>query len=139
MLTVLLFGGPTTGLLRWAALVARVVAGVIFFVFGLDKFTNHAHEVESFANYGLPEPDLFVYAIGVLEIGGGLLLIFGLLTRLAALMLAGDMIGAIVVSGIGEGEQVSLTLAPALLVTMLFLAWIGSGPYAFDRALWRRR
>lgn len=45
----------------------------------------------------------------------------GLLTRLAALALAGNMLGAIVVSGLGEGEVMpSLTLAPALLGAMLF-------------------
>jgi hypothetical protein len=30
-------------------------------------------------------------------------------------------VGAIIVSGIGRGEDVSLTLAPALLVAMIFL------------------
>ena len=34
-------------------------------------------------------------------------------------MLAGDMIGAIVVSGVANGEIVSLTLAPALLIAMI--------------------
>jgi putative oxidoreductase len=99
----------------------RIAAGVVFVVFGIGKFSQHATEVDSFRTYGLPAPDAFVYAIGALEIVGGLMLIAGLLTRLAALALAGDMVGAIVVSGIEEGEIVSLTLAPALLVTMLVL------------------
>jgi hypothetical protein len=42
------------------------------------------------------------------------------------------MVGAIVVSGIGEGELVSLTLAPALLVVMLALLWRGPGPRSLD-------
>jgi putative oxidoreductase len=100
----------------------RVAAGVVFVVFGIGKFSQHETEVDSFRTYGLPEPDAFVYAIGVLEIAGGLMLIAGFLVWLAALALAGDMVGAIVVSGIGEGEVVpSLTLAPALLVAMLVL------------------
>ena len=37
------------------------------------------------------------------------------------------MIGAIVVSGIAEGEPISLTLAPALLVVMLVLLRFGPG------------
>jgi putative oxidoreductase len=102
-------------------LVLRVAVGLVFVVFGAGKFTQHATEVDSFRTYGLPSPDAFVYAIGVLEIGGGLMLISGLLLPLAALALAGDMVGAIVVSGIGEGEWISLTLAPALLVAMLAL------------------
>jgi putative oxidoreductase len=108
-----------------AALYARVAAGVVFVVFGIGKFSQHSTEVDSFRTYGLPAPDAFVYAIGVLEIAGGLLLIAGLLTRLVALALAGDMVGAIVVSGFKEGELVSLTLAPVLLVTMVWLVWRG--------------
>jgi putative oxidoreductase len=71
----------------------------------------------------------------VIEIAGGLLLLVGLGTRLAALVLAGDMVGAIVASGIGEGEAISLTLAPALLVAMAYLVWVGAGSHALDRRL----
>jgi putative oxidoreductase len=101
--------------------VFRIAAGIVFVVFGVAKFTRHGTEVDSFRTYGLPEPDAFVYAIGVLEIAGGLMLIAGVLVWGAALALAGDMAGAIVVSGIREGELISLTLAPALLVVMLVL------------------
>ncbi len=113
----------------------RVAAGAIFVVFGVGKFTAHAAEVDSFDRYGLPSPDTFVYAIGALEIAGGALLIAGLLTRLAALALAGDMVGAIVFSGIKEGEAISLTLAPALLVAMLLLLWAGPGARSLDARL----
>jgi putative oxidoreductase len=91
--------------------------------------------LNSFEDYGLPSPDAFVYAIGVIEVVGGLLLLIGLATRLAALVLAGDMVGAIVASGIGEGEAISLTLAPALLVAMAYLLWVGPGTHAVDRRL----
>jgi len=107
------------------ALVARLVAGTVFVVFGAGKFFNHAAEVSSFRSYDLPSPDAFVYAIGVIEVVGGALLLLGVATRLASLVLAGDMVGAIIASGIGEGELISLTLAPALLVAMLFLLWAG--------------
>lgn len=113
-------------------MLARVGAGAVFIAFGAAKFANHASEVDSFRTYGLPAPNAFVYAIGVLELVGGALLILGLATRIASLLLAGDMVGAIIVSGIGRGEMVSLTLAPALLVTVLFLAWNGPGRFALD-------
>jgi len=131
----LLVAGPATGRRATAALGARLAAGTIFVAFGAGKFTSHASEVSSFETYGLPSPDVFVYAIGALEVVGGVLLIAGLATRLASLVLAGDMIGAIVVSGIAQGELISLTLAPALLLVNLFLLWTGPGRYSLDRRL----
>lgn len=88
----------------------------------------------SFEDYGLPSPNAFVYAIGVLEIGGGALLLIGLATRLVALAMAGNMVAAIALSGIGEGEVVpSLTLAPLLLAGMVFLIWVGPGNRSLDQ------
>ena len=103
------------------ATAVRWAAAIVFVLFGAGKFVNHASELASFRHYGLPVPEAFVYLVGVLELAGGLLLATGRLVRLTALALAGDMVGAIVVSGIGRGESVSLTLAPALLLGMLYL------------------
>ena len=119
---------------RWAALT-RWAAGIIFLIFGVAKFSDHAAELASFRHYPLPAPEVFVYLVGIVEIGGGLLLIMGLLTRLAALALAVDMIGAIVISGLARGELVSLTLAPLLLVAMISLIRVGAGPWSLDRRI----
>jgi putative oxidoreductase len=108
-------------------LALRLLAGGVFVAFGVGKFVNHASELASFKSYGLPAPEVFVVVIGLVELVGGALLIAGLWTRPAALALAGDMVGAIVVSGIAKGELISLTLAPAELVAMLVLLWTGPG------------
>jgi putative oxidoreductase len=110
-------------------LLLRLASGGIFVAFGLGKFVNHSSELASFKLYGLPAPGAFVIAIGVLELVGGGLVIAGRLVRPAALLLAGDMIGAIVVSGLAHGELISLTLAPVELVAMLVLLWSGPGRY----------
>ena len=135
----LLVAGPATGSRATASLLVRLGAGAVFVIFGVGKFTSHASEVVSFHTYGLPSPDTFVYVIGVIEVIGGALLIAGLATRVAALVLTGDMIGAIIVSGVGQGEAISLTLAPAQLVAMLFVLWSGPGKRALDRRLINRR
>ncbi len=101
--------------------IVRISAGVIFVIFGLGKFFNHATEVDSFRTYGLPWPAAFVTAIGIVEIVGGAFLLANRLVRPAALVLAGDMVGAIVVSGLAQGEVISLTLAPLLLAGMAYL------------------
>jgi len=122
---------------RWAALT-RWVAGVIFLGFGIAKFSDNATELASFRHYPLPAPEAFVYLAGVIETGCGLLLVMGLLTRLAALALAADMTGAIVVSGLARGELISLTLAPLLLVAMIGLIRLGAGPWSLDRRIARK-
>src|ERR1700751_917555 len=102
-------------------LFTRLVPAGVFLVFGADEFVNHGRNTRSFALYGLPHPSAFSYAIGSLEIVGALALLSGIALLPAAVALAGDMVGAIVVSGIALGELVSLTLAPAMLVAMLTL------------------
>lgn len=105
----------------------------MFVAFGAAKFVSHASELASFRTYGLPAPDVFVTVIGVVELVGGALLIVGWLVRPAALVLAGNMIGAIIVSGIAKGEVISLTLAPAELAAMLVLLCTGAGAFAVGR------
>jgi putative oxidoreductase len=119
---------------RLAAAI-RLAAAAVFVAFGIGKFVDHASELASFQQYALPAPEVFVYAIGVLEIVGGVLLAIGLLVRPAALALAGDMVGAIVVSGVGRGENVSLTLAPLSLIAMIFLIRAGAGSWSVDGRL----
>ena len=106
---------------------ARLAAGVVFVIFGLGKFVNHAAELSSFETYGIPWPEVMVYVVGVLEVVGGLALLAGVAVAPVALLMAGNMAVAIVVSGIGEGEVVpSLTLAPLLLIVMGWLLWADS-------------
>lgn len=119
----------------WPAALLRTGSGAIFIGFGLGKFMHHARETHSFAKYGLPSPGVFASAIGVLELSLGLLLVAGLAARLAAVMLAGDMVGAIVTAGRVEGGAINLGLAPALLVVMLFLTWSGAGRWSVDARL----
>jgi uncharacterized membrane protein YphA (DoxX/SURF4 family) len=115
-------------------LCTRLVPAGVFLVFGADEFVNHGRNARSFALYGLPNPSAFSYAIGSLEIVGALALLSGIALLPAAVALAGDMVGAIVVSGIALGELVSLTLAPAMLVAMLTLI----ARERFDRRTRRR-
>jgi putative oxidoreductase len=116
----------------WALTAIRGASAAVFVAFGAAKFIDHASETSSFESYGLPSPGLFADVIGVLELAGGVLLLAGVATRLIALLLAGDMIGAIVVSGVLRGETVSVTLAPALLVAMAAVAVLGPGRLSLD-------
>jgi putative oxidoreductase len=69
-------------------LVGRVLLGLIFVLSGFGKLTGFDGAVGYVASYGLPMPQVLAALAIVVELGGGLLLVFGFLTRWAALALA---------------------------------------------------
>jgi len=113
----------------------RVVSGAVFVSVSTGKFLDHMQEAVDFKSYGIPVPDAAVYVVGALELVGGLLLVLGLFTRVAALLLAANMVGAISTAGVMEGGSFNLGVAPALLIAMVFLLWAGPGALALDNRL----
>jgi putative oxidoreductase len=116
----------------WAVACARIAAGVVFIAFSFGKFVRHGAEAAALERYGIPLADAATYLVGVVELGGGLALLLGGGTRLAALALAFDMAVAIATAGRIEGGPVHLGLAPALLAAMLALIWAGAGRLSVD-------
>jgi putative oxidoreductase len=123
------------GAAAYATTAVRVVAGAVFVSVSTGKFVDHTQEAMDFKSYGIPIPDTTVYLVGVLELVCGLLLVVGLFTRVGALLLAANMVGAISTAGVMEGGSFHLGVAPALLVAMLFLLWAGPGAFALDNKL----
>lgn len=102
----------------------RAAAGVIFILHGLPKFNPGFSEF--LANIGMP-PEAQI-PIALLEVVGGAVLIAGTLSRIAASILAMNMLGAIFVvkeassiTGQGGYELDLILLAVCLLI-------IASGP-----------
>lgn len=119
-------------------LLLRVGLGVIFIYNGYPKFWGRRIEhLEEFVNIN-HLPAYFSYIAGVLEMGGGALLITGLFTRLMGLLLAGEMAVAI-----WKGEQFlqnplavdKYELALALAVGAFALATFGAGSISLDALL----
>ncbi len=117
------------------ALVARSVAGSVFVVISLGKFFDHAAETHDFHRYGLPFPAIAVLVAGVVELLGGLALIIGLGTRVAAAALAANLVVAIATAGRVEGGSFNLGVGPALLLLLLVVLWTGPGTWSLDRVL----
>lgn len=105
------------------AAVVRVLAGALFVVFGIPKFTDHDRWVADFGTYGLPESSLLVHGTGLVEVLGGLALVAGVGVGVVATVLALVMTGAVIGGGIVGGNPASLILAPALLAATLFVLW----------------
>jgi uncharacterized membrane protein YphA (DoxX/SURF4 family) len=148
---------PTSG--PRAIVLIRIMAGGVFLWEGVLKFVFPGSlGMRRFLLIGLPAPELLAPAIGVLEIVTGVLLIIGLLTRPAALLLIADIIVAIVTTKIpiflGTSRLPLPPVAPqtgfwallhesrsdyAQLLFTVFLLAAGPGMWAVDAMLTRRR
>lgn len=142
-----------------ATILIRVMVGAVFLSEGIQKFVDPAARgAGRFVKIGLPFPEVLGPFVGGVEIVCGMLLLVGLLTRLAAAPLIIDMLVAIVSTKIpillGHGflgfslKSLSsygfFSMAHeartdfAMLLGSLFLLIVGSGPWALDRRLARR-
>lgn len=116
--------------------VLRLSLAVIFFSHGYPKITHTATGMQAFfVEHGLP--GYFVYISGVLEVFGALLLVLGLFTRGAALLLAIEMGVAIwkVHSGGGYLAVHNYEFPLAMLAGSFALATVGAGQLSLDGLL----
>lgn len=114
----------------WGTLALRVVLAAVFIQAGLGKFVDHDAYVERFERWGFgAAAGEMALVVGALEVVCGLLLLLGVVPRLAALALAANMVGALVTAGrIDGGRDIWL---PLLLIAGLavVIAW-GGGRWA---------
>jgi len=116
-------------------LLLRLGLGIIFISHGYPKLLHPDAVRGMFVQHGLPS--YFAEVSGVLEVFGGGLLILGLLTRIAALLLAIEMAVAIwkVHSGGGYLAIHNYEFPMALAVACFALATVGAGRASLDYAL----
>ncbi|MBJ7310906.1 DoxX family protein [Rugamonas sp. CCM 8940] len=116
-------------------LIGRLLMATIFVFSGVGKLAAPAATVGYIAAMGLPFPTLgLIGAIGI-EIGGGLLLAFGLQTRAVALALAAFSVvtGLIFHHAIGDQNQlIHLLKNLAMAGGLLQFAAFGAGALSLD-------
>ena len=101
-----------------------LICGLIFIVAGLVKFVFHHWELQAFRDFGIPAPGVMEPIVGGLETVGGVLLVGGMMIAPTAFVLAVIMAVAFVSGGIIHDSPIpSDTLAPALLVAMIYLIY----------------
>lgn len=108
--------------------VVRVLVGLFFVSSGLPKLINHEMFAVAFTGWGLPAPDLFVYAVGIVEVVFGLALALGVAARAVALVLAVNMVGAILTAGLVDGGF-HLVAPPILGLLCALIAYRGGGAW----------
>src|SRR5919199_6745298 len=138
-----LFGESMRGTAGYAPLVVRVLVGLIMTAHGWQKLTqvgpaNFGDQI--LGPLGVPLPEAMGYVVTFVELVGGILLIVGLLSRLAALLLTIDLVVAILLVKVnvgflsgsnGTGAELELALIGGFLVILL----AGPGKLSVDHSL----
>jgi uncharacterized membrane protein YphA (DoxX/SURF4 family) len=126
-----------------AVILIRLAVGAVFLSEGIQKFLFPAElGVGRFMRIGIPAPEIMAPFDGAFEIVCGVMLLVGLLTRLAAIPMIINMLVAIsttkipilVKSGFWAMAHEART-DWAMLLGSLFLLIVGSGPWSLDARL----
>ncbi len=115
----------------------RLALGIIIITHGFLKIAHPGSTAAMMRNYGLP--GWTAYLPMAAEFGGGILVVVGLLTRLAALAIVVDLAVAIAkvhwkIGLLGpNGAELPLAIATVAFALVFF----GAGPVALDRKVWK--
>jgi putative oxidoreductase len=120
----------------YALSLLRIIAALLFIEHGTSKFFG-------FPAGGMATPTLFdlEWFAALIEFGGGILLTFGLFTRISAFIMSGEMaVGYFMFHAphsffpyINHGE-----LAIMFCFVFFYLIFAGPGPLSLDALIWRK-
>jgi putative oxidoreductase len=123
-------------------LLGRLLMSVIFIGSGWSKLMTAGPSIQYMAAQGLPATDVAYGVSVVCELGGGLLILFGLQTRAAALVLAIFCVATAFIAHLHPGDMMQMinfmkNVCMAGGFLQLF-AW-GAGTWSVDALIGTRR
>jgi putative oxidoreductase len=140
-----------SGFGSFGLLVLRVVTGAAFVLHGLGKIKTPDGQIQPSLTLHwmdqMPDaPPGPIQALAILaELGGGIALIVGFLTPLAALLIAGTMVVALAKVHLARGDPFvsvggsSFEPAAGYLAQMIMFLLVGPGMLSIDALLFRKK
>jgi putative oxidoreductase len=125
---------------RYGLAILRIVLGIAMLVHGWSKLSGGVDNVAGFFGgmLGIPAPGLMAWVVTIVEFVGGILLVVGFLTQIAGLLIALDMLGAILFAYLLRGApfiengQISWEKEAVFAAAALCLALSGPGAWSVD-------
>ena len=118
-----------------AVLAGRVLLSILFITAGYGKLTAIGGTAGWFASIGLPMPTITTVVVGLVELLGGLAILLGFKTRIAAIVLAVFTLAATAVAHLDfsqAGNALMLQKNLAITGGFLLLAVFGAGSLSLD-------
>jgi len=122
--------------------LARLTVGYEFMTTGWGKLHNLEKVTEFFTSLSIPAPAFHATFVSCIEFGCGVLLLLGLLTRVAALPLIGTMVVALLTALAPDIEGFSGLVGTVEFTYIALLVWLavrGAGPISVDHLITRER
>ncbi len=127
--------------------IGRVLLALIFVLSGIGKLGAIATTAAHMADHGIPYANVLVWGAVALELGGGIMLIIGLLTRLVGAAFFFYLLALAVIfhaywtmtGAQAHAQQADFFQHVAIMGGMLFVVAFGAGPFSIDALIWNRQ
>ena len=121
-------------------LIARVLIVLLYVIFGWQKLTDYDETFAYFTQEGVPLPSVAVWIAVIMELGVGIALILGFLTRPLSLLLALYTLATAIIghhfwtmSGMERVEaEINFFKNVSIMAGLLLLYLTGPGRYSLD-------
>ena len=125
---------------RYGLALLRIVLGIAMLVHGWGKLNGGVDNVAGFFGgmLGIPAPGLMAWVVTIVELVGGILLVVGFLTQIAGILIALDMLGAILFAYLLRGAPfiengaVSWEKEAVFAAAALCIVLAGPGAWSID-------
>ena len=125
---------------RYGLAILRVVLGIVMLVHGWSKLSGGVGNVAGFFGgmLEIPAPGLMAWVVTIVELVGGILLMVGFLTQIVGILIALDLLGAILFAYLLRGSPfiengaITWEKEAVFAAAALCIALAGPGAWSVD-------